>query len=163
MTTQDLTASEERVLRADAERVREQNRRAGHIAGLRALADLLEQHDELPLPYDVTALWISSGPRPEQRAIAQTFTRVMPGTIRKGVRGDAFDLDGEIGPIHVGLIVQRDAVCQRVVTDVTEVTREVPDPDALAAVPMITVTETVEQVEWICSPVLAQVAQQVSA
>jgi hypothetical protein len=134
--------------------------RAGYITGLRALADLLEQHDELPVPYDVTAQWIcASRSKEEQRAIAQTFTRVMPGTIRKGVRDDAFDLDGEIGPVNFGLIVQRDAVCQRVVTDVTEVTREVPDPDALAAVPMVTVTETVEQVEWICSPILAEAAQ----
>jgi hypothetical protein len=138
--------------------------RAGYITGLRALADLLEQHDELPVPYDVTAQWIcASRSKEEQRAIAQTFTRVMPGTIRKGVRDDAFALDGKIGPVNFGLIVSRDAVCQRVVTDVTEVTREVPDPEALAAVPMVTVTETVEQVNWICSPLLAEVAAQVSA
>lgn len=138
-------------------------KRAEYVAGLRALADLIEQHDDLPTPYGVTAQWINvSSSQEDQRRIAQTFARVMPGKIDKGVRDDAFDLDGHVGAVEVSMIVSRNAVCRRVVKDVREVTREIPDPDALAAVPTVTVTETVEDVEWVCEPLLAD-REQVSA
>jgi hypothetical protein len=137
-----------------------ESKRTAYVEGLRSLADLLEQHDDLPLPYDVTAQWIVvSSSEDDQRRIAQTFARVMPGTIAKSVRDDAFDLDGMVGAVNVGMILSRDAVCTRVVKEVREVTREVPDPDALAIVPMVTVTETVEDVEWICQPLMADRTQ----
>jgi hypothetical protein len=47
------------------------------------------------------------------------------------------------------------------VTGTYEVTEEVPDPDA--DVPMVTVTRTVENVEWDCHPVLAAGIHQPSA
>lgn len=58
---------------------------------------------------------------------------------------------------RVGLHVyaHRDQVCEKVVTGTETVTRTVPDPTALAAVPQIEVTETVERVEWICASLLA--------
>jgi hypothetical protein len=46
-------------------------------------------------------------------------------------------------------------VCERVVTGTRLETKEVPDPEALKAVPLVTVTETVEDVEWRCMPLLA--------
>lgn len=138
-------------------------KRAAFVSGLRTLADLIEQHDELPVPYDVTAMWIVGlASDEEQRRVAQTFVRTMPGAVAKGVRDTAFDLDGQIGPVNVSMILNRDAVCTRVVKDTREVTREVPDPDALAAVPTVTVTETVEDVEWVCGPLMAD-RKQVSA
>lgn len=134
-------------------------RRETYITGLRVLADLLEQHDDLPLPYDgsLTSIdWIETAHTAErQREIAQSFARIIPGTIRKEARDGYFDLDGSIAGLKVSLIVLRDAVCTRVVTDTREVTREIPDPEALAAVPTVTVTETQEVVEWVCEPLLA--------
>lgn len=139
------------------------DKRTAYVEGLRTLADLIERHDELPLPYDVTAQWINvSSSEDDQRRIAQTFARVMPGTIAKSVRDTAFDLDGQVGAVNVGMILSRDAVCTRVMKEVREVTREVPDPDALAAVPTVTVTETVEDVEWVCQPLMAD-REQVTA
>jgi hypothetical protein len=55
--------------------------------------------------------------------------------------------------LHV--YAERDQVCERVVTGTETVTRTVPDPAALAEVPEIEVTETVETVEWVCKPLLA--------
>lgn len=61
----------------------------------------------------------------------------------------------QFGEVGVHIYAHRDQVCERIVTGTTEVTKEVPDPEALAAVPKVTVTETVEQVEWKCTPLLA--------
>ena len=135
--------------------------RLEYVAGLRALADLLEAHDELPAPYIVNAQWIvTSSSEDDQRRIVQTFARVIPGTVRKSVRDTYFDLDGKVGPVEVGLIAGRDSVCTRRVVAVREVTEEVPDPDALKAVPTVTVTKTVEDVEWDCHPILTDREQQ---
>ncbi len=45
-------------------------------------------------------------------------------------------------------------MCKKVVTTET-VTRTVPDPAVLATVPMVEVTQDVENVEWVCEPLLA--------
>jgi hypothetical protein len=138
--------------------------RAEYIAGLRQLADLLEAHDDMPLPYsgssDYSYLqWIEVvDDAAAQLERARTFARLIPGTVEKSVRGDAFDLLGTIGGLYVKMILSRDAVCERVATGVTTVTEQVPDPDALAAVPTTTVTREVEDVEWVCQPLLAGAA-----
>jgi hypothetical protein len=141
------------------------NDRDEYITGLRQLADILERHDDLPLPYTGTAsrlLWIA-GLSEDHAELARTFARNIPGVLRKNVRGDVFDLIGDIQGLHVQLIVDRDAVCERVVTGTETVTRQVPDPSVV--VPTVEVTEVVEQVEWVCSPLLAdrEPAEQVSA
>jgi hypothetical protein len=41
------------------------------------------------------------------------------------------------------------------VTGTREVTEQVPDPEALAAVPTTTVTRTEDVTEWVCRPLLA--------
>lgn len=51
--------------------------------------------------------------------------------------------------------VYRDEFCTRVVGGTREITEEVPDPDALAAVPTVTWTRTEDIVEWQCESVLA--------
>jgi hypothetical protein len=129
--------------------------RSEYVSALRTLADLIEQHDELPVPYGIDAQWIDCAlSHEDQRRSAQAFVRAVPGPVTKGVRDSAFDLDGEIGPIRVAMILSRDAVCTRVVRKVREVTEEVPDPEALAAVPTVTVTKTVEDIEWVCEPLM---------
>jgi hypothetical protein len=132
-------------------------RRAAYVSGLRKLADILERHPEVELPYTGTngeLTWIltgDSGHKAQQAAIA----RALPGTVRKGVRGDAFDLRGENDGLGVLVIADRDEVCERVVVGTETVTEERPDPEALAALPTVTVTEEREVVEWRCGSLLS--------
>lgn len=59
------------------------------------------------------------------------------------------------GGLDLHVYAPREQVCVRRVVGTREVTEEVPDPDAVAALPTVTVTKTVEDVEWDCSPLLA--------
>lgn len=133
--------------------------RRGYIAGLRQLADILEQHDQLPLPYHgssvpLTFMFFNHGE--DNRAALANAVRAIPGRLDKNARDNGyFDVDGQLHGLKIQFTAYRDEVCERIVTGTTEVTREVPDPDALAKVPTTTVTETVEQVEWRCHPLLA--------
>jgi hypothetical protein len=135
-------------------------RRSSYTAGLRALADILDAHPELPLPYSGTAAPIAVFAY--DREHVATFARLLPGTVEKVYEDDdltfGFRLCGQFGGVKFEVIAPRAEVCTRVVTGTREVTREVPDPKALAAVPTTTVTETVEDVEWVCSPLLAPVS-----
>lgn len=132
--------------------------RTAFASGLRKLADLLEQHPELELPYTGHAFgaginWIPLG-GDGQKAQAATFARLIPGKVDKAVRGEAFDLIGSIDGLRVKMIVDRDEVCERVVvgTETIEVTE--PDPEAVAALPTVTRTEVHEIVEWRCGSLL---------
>lgn len=129
--------------------------RSDYTAGLRALADLLDQHPEVPLPYSGTKQSpLLIVPHENQRQVLADVARAFPGTVRKDVRDGYFDLYASVEGLHVQVIAYRSEVCERVVIGTREVTREVLDPEALAAVSRVTVTETVEDVEWICSPLL---------
>jgi hypothetical protein len=125
------------------------------------LADLLEQNPDVPLPYQlgggsgITFMFLS-GEDARDRMVK--LARLIPGTLSKGVSGGGeyghyFDLDGKLAGIDVQLTAYRDQVCERVVTGTREVTKKVPDPSV--TVPVVEVTETVEDVEWVCSPLLA--------
>ncbi len=141
--------------------------RADYITGLRALADLLEQHPEVPLPYQgshVPMVIHHLGNSSAERDAFLATVRVLPGTKTKSVNlADYFDVDAQIVGLKVQVTAYRDTVCERTVTGTREVTREVPDPAALAAVPKLTVTETVEDVRWDCLPLTAPVTEAVSA
>lgn len=134
--------------------------RAGYIAGLRALADALDANPTIPLPYDGTRrpmrIFVHDGDVP---AVLAAVARTMTGTARKVYDDDdntyGFDLVGEIHGLKLEATAPRSEVCERIVVGTREVTREIPDPEALAAVPTTTVTETVEDVEWRCAPLLA--------
>ncbi len=67
------------------------------------------------------------------------------------------------GPVEIEGYAAREQVCIKRVVGTREVTKTVPDPDALAAVPTVEVTETVEDVEWDCLPLLAETPAGVSA
>ena len=141
----------------------EKDRRAAYTAGLRILADVLDQHDEVPLPYDgsddeVTIHFLfGDDPRAQMAAAA----RAIPCNWRKNDPGDGsydamyLDLQGQLAGLKLKLVAYRTAVCERVVTGTREVTVTVPDPEALAAVPEVTVTKFVDDVEWRCGSVLA--------
>lgn len=66
--------------------------------------------------------------------------------------GDLYAFETVFAGVRLHITVQRDVVCERVVTGTREVTKTVPAPDA----PTIEITETVEDVEWVCAPLLAE-------
>jgi hypothetical protein len=139
-------------------------KRVGYVMGLRALADVLERNPDVPLPYQgitspiVTYFLHTENPRAE----LATAARAYPCDFRKEYEGDGegatFRLAGKLHGLNVELVAYRNAVCERVVTGTREVTEKVKDPEALAAVPEIEVTKTVEDVSWVCSPILAPAA-----
>ena len=137
----------------------ENSQRAAYIKGLRALADTLEQHDELPLPARdggrITWSFLGDSDAREQMAVA---ARAIPCNWRKDMWGQEkhyFDLNGELHGLPITLGAYRDDVCERIVTGTHEETKTVKDPEALAAVPEVRVTETVEDIEWRCGSLLA--------
>lgn len=132
--------------------------RSAYTAGLRHLAELLDDNPGIPLPLGHTSnnhIVILFPSSKEPRAAMAEAARVFPCTWTKNAGEDFFDLNGKLAGLNIELSAPREAVCTRRVTGTREVTREVPDPDLLARVPMVEVTETVEDVEWDCGPILA--------
>lgn len=138
-------------------------KRTEYAAGLRMLADLLEAHPEIPLPYD------GSGDSPGQRltifdlsgddpkATARAFARVMPGPIKKEYLQDSLYLQTSLRGLRLQLGVTRSAVCERRVIGTEEVV--IPAEPAQPAVPQR--VETRDVVVWDCAPILAD--QQVAS
>ena len=140
--------------------------RAEYTKGLRALADAIDGNDDLPLPSQgsISPITIQFLHGDDPRAAMGAAARAIPCNWRKntweGSSGTAyFDLTGELDGLHITLTAFRDTVCERVVTGTREVTRTVKDPEAIAAVPEVEVTETVEDVEWRCGSLLAPEGQ----
>lgn len=127
--------------------------RAAYVAGLRQLADILDAHPEVPLPYDgdsdeITFHFLSGeDPRAEMAAAA----RALPCTWRKDASDDYFDLFGALAGLKVRLVAFRAQVCTRRVTGTEE--REV-EEIVTPAVKQV-VRKQVEVVEWTCHPILA--------
>ena len=129
--------------------------REEYTAGLRALADLLDANPELRLPWtgtEDTAVQVCvAGADDPQRALA-AWAAALPGLKSKEPDETFFNLRGQVGAVHVEVFAYRSQVCRRVVTGTREVTKTVMDP----AAPTVEVTETVEDVEWVCDePLLA--------
>lgn len=126
--------------------------RAEYIAGLRTLADALESHPDALLPQHgltVVTSW-EEDPKEETRK----FIRAVGGKWNKrqtGTDGTIMAFHRFFGSFKIEVLCNREQVCQRVVTGTREVTKIVPAPDA----PMVEITETIEDVEWICEPLLA--------
>ncbi|MCW2545391.1 MAG: hypothetical protein JWM40_2943 [Frankiales bacterium] len=126
---------------------------------LRALADFIDANPDLPdLVTDQRLLTYVSPlnkPRAVMAAVARAGAKAGVPVEKSYDGGEYANLSLQFGPIELHVYAQRDAVCERVVTGTREVTKEVPDPEALAAVPTVTVTETEDIVEWVCGPLLA--------
>lgn len=136
--------------------------RTGYIQGLRELADFLEAHDGVPVPFHgslQTGKWekvfniflIHEGDNRERIAMV---ARAM-GNFEKRADGSDFRVFRRFGGITLVAQAAREDVCERVVVGTREVTVTEPDPAAVAALPTVTTTKVVEDVEWICSPLLA--------
>jgi hypothetical protein len=136
--------------------------RQSYIDGLHQIADFLAEHPEVPLPYlssnetgryePVLPIFIVSGDQREQLAV---IARAM-GTAEKAVHESLprFQVVRRFAGIALVASADRGEVCERVVTGTREVTREVPDAEALKAVPKVVVTEVIEDVEWRCTSLL---------
>lgn len=81
--------------------------------------------------------------------------RELGGKWDKDASTDLFKLSQQVADgVVYKLIAWRERVCTPVVTSTREVEVEEPDPDAVAALPKVKRTETVEEVEWRCEPLL---------
>ena len=137
--------------------------RAAYIQGLRQLADILEAHPEVPLPYEggrrTTAITIHFLHDDDPRAELATAARAIPCTWQKetsepdpdGKWAAYFDLNGQLGGLHLKLTAYRDAVCTRVVTGLED--REV--QEIVTPAVTRTIVKPVEVVEWDCGSLLA--------
>lgn len=124
-----------------------ESKRERFVSELRRLADIFEQHPELPLPYHSPAVVLLASGNTENLA---EFARIV-GRADKDVTEYSFRLIASgFETVQFFMSAAREFVCERVVVDRQTVTREVPDPDAMASVPLVEVTEEVEVVEWVC-------------
>ena len=138
---------------------------SGHVelagrqaAGLRALADLIEAHPGLAvhMRYSLDRVLVCVTVAEDQKGALAAFLRAAPKRSRKNFEdGKWAAVDVDLGAVKLHVYADRDQVCERVVVGTREVTEEVPDPEALAAVPTMTQTRTEEIVEWQCRPLLA--------
>jgi hypothetical protein len=134
--------------------------RAAYAAGLRHLADVIASDPDCPYPQGPIALFIHDGEN--QAEIAARLRRSLGGgrwQKKESVGGAYLTLDGMCGGVPVDLWLDRDAVCERVVTGTEEVTEVIPAVTEADLRPEQTVTRTVEHVEWVCSPLLANDAE----
>ena len=136
---------------------------AQQAAGLRALAQMIEDNPELASiaayldGFSVFFAWSKDNAQAVIRAALAAGAKV-----EKTYRDDYFTTSLTWGPVTAKMIGSRATVCEKVVTT-REVTEQVPDPEALAAVPTVTQTRTVEDVDWVCRPLLAADEQKASA
>jgi hypothetical protein len=128
-------------------------RRKARIQDMRALLDLLDADGSIPLPFGLDdgsvlfTLYDASDERGEMIRLARTLPVRRWG---KGGTTYSFEMTGGMaGGLKITLSAFRRSVCERTVTT-REVTETVPDPEALALVPMVEVTRTEEVVEWHC-------------
>jgi hypothetical protein len=128
--------------------------------GLRAVADMIEANPEMAplLAYSLRNISAPTGSVDDPKAAMATFARatVKHGAkVRKDGSSEWFRVAATWGPVEVEVFGAREQVCERVVTGTETVTKTVPDPEKLAEVPEVEVTETVEIVKWECKPLLA--------
>lgn len=125
-----------------------------YARGLRDLADWVEQNadqlEDRELRDDLGQIFVCRLGRDEFVDAVR-----MLGTGDKTSDDSYFNVTRRFGPVAVQAYTPRATVCQRVVTGVRTVTRQVPDPDA----PLVTVTEEVEDVDWVCEPSILKLAE----
>lgn len=135
-------------------------------AKLRKFADLLDAHPDLPAPYisimssgSADAHWylhINGHDLDEQKSVAAQIVRTLGGTWAKNDRfyDDALEFSQDRDGMLLEVVVNRAAVCERVVTGTHDVI--VPAGPARPATPATPErVEVVEDVTWVCSSLLA--------
>ena len=147
--------------------------RTNYAAGLRAVADLIDAHPDLPEPYTsiyssghVDVQWylhIHDLDLTEQKTTAARIISALGGTWdKKEVVDGRLDFDQDRHGLRLKVAVARDAVCERVVLGTHQVI--VPATPAMPARPATEErVETVEDVTWVCSSLLANEVGQVAS
>jgi hypothetical protein len=142
--------------------------RTAFTQGLRAVADLIDAHPDLPQPYInaysqggvVEAHWylhIWADDLTEQKATAAAIVSTIGGHWDKNERtyDDGLEFTQTRDGLSLEVVVNRAAVCERVVVGTHEVT--VPATPKIPARPATGErVETVEDVQWVCSSLLAE-------
>ena len=134
------------------------DKRAQHVAQLRAAADFLEANPDLPSLFaEELSIYFWEWMVDNVKEAMTTYRRRIGGLWKKDTDGDLyFKLIGKLGGFPITLVTQRDAVCERrVIGTRTAVTEEVLDPELAKDIPKITVEREIEEVEWICPETLA--------
>lgn len=139
--------------------------RAEYIAGLRMLADLLEQNPHLKLPFyghisPMRVLVCNDEPQ-EQRDQLAAWVKALPGRKGKsegGTKGDFLMVSAKLRGLEFEVQADRDDVCERVVLGTKTVVETVPDPSYMAAAPMVELETVEEIVEWRCGSILSAVS-----
>jgi hypothetical protein len=132
--------------------------RQRYVALFADIARIMGEHPEIPRPYFYGANVDFNVFGDGAPAIIAVIRRAIGGKWDKESRetstGAYLDYVSTWHGFPVTITTSRDEVCRRVVKGTREVTKKVKDPEALAAVPEIEVTETVEDFEWVCEPLL---------
>lgn len=127
------------------------------IAGFQAYVDLLRAHPEMPVTYPLKlTLWVhrtswdAPDDRPEKLA---AVLRALPGAYtRKPDASGTMTWEGWLHGLAVDVVVDRDAVCERVQVGEETVEHEATEEQVIPA--REAWTETVPVYEWRCGPVL---------
>ena len=128
-----------------------------YAAGLRALADMIQGNPELaPLASYLNSTNVFYGWTKEDLALIARTAKASGFKVDKDAFSDVYKLELHHGPVGFSVLSQRDQVCERVVTGTQVVTKTVKDPEILATVPEVELTETVETFEWRCGSLLAE-------
>ena len=128
--------------------------REDYIAGMREYADLLEANPNL-LPFGGSEYFCHHCRSAEEIA---ALRREIGGRWDKDTDGsdEFFRLTRRVGPHRLAIFIERENVCERVVIGTETV--EIPDPDLVADVPLVTVEQDV--VRWVCpESLLAEAGQ----
>ena len=131
------------------------------LQGLREFTDFLEANPEF-IDMLGTKRFFVFGPK-DKKEFATMALKL--GNADKTVDKDWFNVDKKFGPsVALQLTVRRKDFCERVVVATHEVEVEERDAEAveeaLANIPMKTVTKTEEVIEWVCPPSLHDLAAQ---
>lgn len=131
-------------------------------AALRAIADMLDAQPELGnytrFASGINMIHVPVSYLDDPRAAIAAFVRAGMAHGASVTKRNDDKFGGAVltwGPVSLEAFATREQVCERVVVGTKEITEEVPDPEALAAVPKVERTRTEEIVEWRCQPLLA--------
>lgn len=124
--------------------------------GLRELADFFDANPDLAERVAGKTFYVFAPPNKTE------FARLalMLGNARKSSDSAYYNVERDFGPITLQVTASRDAVCERVVVGTETVEMTEPDPDAVAALPTITRSVTIDKVEWVCPPSLHELVSE---
>ena len=130
-----------------------------YAAFLRANPDIAQEVSD-----DRFLIYLMPGPDAKQQ-MADIIRRGMRSgaTVTKRANDTYAGAQMKFGRVTLEVYSDREVVCERRVTGTREVEVEEQDPEALAQVPVRTVTKVVEDVEWVCTPILDAAKEQAGA